>query len=77
MLYAIVTGSPASRDVGTLVDLAQTDGWDVCVIASPDGRQFIDDEALSAQTGHLVRSTYKDSTAPDMLPAPDAGRGAR
>ncbi len=28
VLYAIVTGSPASRDVGTLVDLAQTDGWD-------------------------------------------------
>ncbi|MCA1672474.1 MAG: flavoprotein, partial [Actinobacteria bacterium] len=35
VLYAIVTGSPASRDVGKLVDLAQTDGWDVCVIASP------------------------------------------
>ena len=44
---ATPTGSPASRDVGTLVDLAQTDGWDVCVIASPHGRQFIDDEALS------------------------------
>jgi phosphopantothenoylcysteine synthetase/decarboxylase len=72
VLYAIVTGSPASRDVGTLVDLAQTDGWDVCVIASPNGRQFIDDEALSAQTGHLVRSTYKDPTAPDVLPAADA-----
>ena len=67
-----VTGSPASRDVGTLVDLAQTDGWDVCVIASPDGRQFIDDQALSAQTGHLVRSTYRDPTAPDVLPPADA-----
>ena len=72
LLYAIVTGSPASRGVGTLVDLAQTDGWDVCVIASPNGRQFINDEALSAQTGHLVRSTYKDPTAPDVLPAADA-----
>lgn len=72
VLYAIVTGSPAARDVGTLVDLAQPGGWDVCVIASPDGRRFIDDEALSAKTGHQVRSVYKDPTAPDALPPADA-----
>lgn len=71
-LYSIVTGSPASRDVGKLVDLAQSDSWDVCVIASPDGRRFIDDEALSAKTGHMVRSVYKDPTAPDVLPPADA-----
>lgn len=45
VLYAIVTGSPAARDIGTLVDLAQADGWDVCVVASPDGRRFIDVDA--------------------------------
>ncbi len=72
VLYAIVTGSPAARDVGKLVDLAHSDGWDVCVIASPDGRRFIDDEALSAKTGHRVRSVYKDPTAPDVLPPANA-----
>lgn len=72
VVYAIVTGSPAARDIGKLVDLAQGDGWDVCVIASPNGRQFIDDEALSAKTGHMVRSVYKDPTAPDELPPADA-----
>ncbi len=72
VLYAIVTGSPAARDVGKLVDLAQADGWEVCVIASPDGRRFIDTEALAAKTGHVVRSTYKDPDAPDVLPPADA-----
>lgn len=60
VLYAIVTGSPAARDVGKLVALAQADGWDVCVVASPDGRRFIDTEQLAAQTGHIVRSQYKE-----------------
>jgi hypothetical protein len=46
VLYAIVTGSPATRDIGKLVDLAQSDGWDVCVIASPNGYQFIHADAM-------------------------------
>lgn len=72
VLYAIVTGSPAARDVGRLVDLAHTDGWDVCVVASPEGRRFIDTDTLAATTGHPVRSQYKDPDAPDILPPADA-----
>lgn len=72
VLYALVTGSPAASDVGRLVDLAQSDGWEVCVIASPDGQRFIDCDALSAKTGHVVRSSYKDPEAPDVLPPADA-----
>lgn len=72
VLYAIVTGSPAARDVGKLVDIAQADGWEVCVIASPNGRQFIDVEALAVKTGHQVRSAYKEPDAPDVLPPADA-----
>ncbi|WP_067564743.1 flavoprotein [Nocardia acidivorans] len=72
VLYAIVTGSPAARDVGKLVDLAQTDGCDVCVIASPDGKRFINVDALEAKTGHPVRSQYKEPDAPDVLPPADA-----
>jgi phosphopantothenoylcysteine synthetase/decarboxylase len=72
VLYAIGTGSPAARDIGKLVDLAQADGWDVCVIASPNGRRFIDADALSAKTGHTVRSEYKNPEAPDALPPADA-----
>jgi phosphopantothenoylcysteine synthetase/decarboxylase len=72
VLYVIVCGSPAARRVDVLVDLAQRDGWDVCVVASPDGRKFIDVSALAAQTGHLVRSEYKNPGDPDLLPDADA-----
>ncbi|MCX4096543.1 flavoprotein [Nocardia sp. alder85J] len=71
VLYAIVTGSTVAANVGALVDLAQGDGWDVCVIASPEGRRFIDVDELVAKTGHPVRSQYKDPGAPDALPPAD------
>ncbi|WP_067465867.1 flavoprotein [Nocardia amamiensis] len=71
VLYALVTGSPAARDVGKLVALAQADGWEVCVIASPSGTRFIDVDGLAAQTGHPVRSEYKEPGTPDVLPPPD------
>lgn len=72
VLYAIVCGAPPARDVGKLVDLAQEAGWDVCLIASPDGRRFIDADALTAKTGHTVRSEYKQPDAVDELPPADA-----
>jgi phosphopantothenoylcysteine synthetase/decarboxylase len=72
VLYAIVTGSPAARDVAKLVDLAHADGWGVCVIASPHGYPFIDAEALAAKTGHPVRHQYKAPEDPDVLPPADA-----
>jgi phosphopantothenoylcysteine decarboxylase len=72
VLYVIACGTPAARRVGALVELAQRDGWDVCVVTSPDGRKFIDTPALANQTGHPVRSEYKNPGDPDVLPEPDA-----
>lgn len=72
VLYVLVCGSPMARDVGVLVDLAQADGWDVCVITTPDGRKFVDVPALQAQTGHPVRSYYKNPGDSDVLPPADA-----
>jgi phosphopantothenoylcysteine decarboxylase len=72
VLYALVCGSPMARDVGILVDLAQRDGWDVCVITTPDGRKFVDVAALQDQTGHPVRTHYKNPGEPDLLPPADA-----
>src|SRR5262245_51274293 len=70
VLYVIVCGSPVAHDVGTLVDLAQRDRWDVCLVATPAGRKFIDVPALAAQTGHPVRSSFKNPGDPDLLPEP-------
>jgi phosphopantothenoylcysteine decarboxylase len=72
VLYILVCGSPMARDVGILVDLAHADGWEVCVITTPDGRKFVDVAALQAQTGHPVRTYYKSPGDPDVLPPADA-----
>ena len=72
VLYILVCGSPMARDVGILVRLAHQDGWEVCVITTPDGRKFVDVAALQAQTGHPVRTYYKSPGDPDVLPEPDA-----
>ncbi|XLD90489.1 flavoprotein [Polymorphospora sp. A560] len=72
VLYIIACGSPLARKVGRLVALAQDQGWDVCVVTTPDGRKFVDVPALAAQTTHPVRSNYKNPGDPDVLPPPDA-----
>lgn len=72
VLYVIACGSPLARDVGRLVELAHSDGWDVCVVVTPDGGKFVDVPALERQTGHPVRSRYKNPGDPDVLPAAEA-----
>ena len=72
VLYILACGSPIARDVDVLVSLAQHDGWEVCVITTPDGRRFVDVAALQAQTGHPVRTDYKWPGDPDVLPEADA-----
>ncbi len=68
VLYVIACGSPAARRVGTLIDLAQRSGWDVCAVLSPDACKFVDRPALAAQTGHPVRVNYKSPGDPDIQP---------
>ena len=70
VLYIIACGAPPARDVSRLVEAAQDSGWDACVLA-----HAVSDEVprLSLrslkQTGHPVRSDYKDPSDPDSLPA--------
>ncbi len=72
VLYVIACGSPAARDVHILIELAQNAGWEVCVVATPSGRKFVDAPALAAQTGHAVRVDFKNPGDPDVLPEPHA-----
>lgn len=72
VLYAVACGSPPAGYISRLVTLAQQAGWQVCVIATPDGRKFIDAAALAAQTGYPVRSDYKNPGDRDVLPVADA-----
>ena len=68
VLYVVACGSPVARNVNVLVGLAQSDGWEVCVVATPDGRKFLDGSALATQTGHPVRSDFKNPGDIDLLP---------
>jgi phosphopantothenoylcysteine synthetase/decarboxylase len=72
VLYVIACGAPPTSEAGRLVSLAQDRGWDTCVLTSPSGRRFADVGALEKQTGHPVRSEYKNPGEPDVLPEPDA-----
>jgi len=72
VLYIISCGSPAAAHVPRLVELTQNDGWQVCVIASPHGRRFLDIPRLEQLTGYPVRSEYKQPDEPDILPRADA-----
>jgi hypothetical protein len=72
VLYSIVCGSPAARDVDNLIRIARGHGWDVCLVATPDALKFIDVPRLSELTGHPVRHRYKYPGEPDLLPSADA-----
>jgi phosphopantothenoylcysteine synthetase/decarboxylase len=68
VLYVITCATPAARDIGRLVSMAQERGWTVCVIATPLALRFIDVAALERQTGYPVRSDYKQPGTADVLP---------
>lgn len=73
VLYAVVCGAGPAADVEKLVSAALADGWDVFVIATPAGLEFVDVAALESQTGHPVRSTYRNHDQPRRrMPPADA-----
>ncbi|MGP4024188.1 flavoprotein [Actinomadura sp. 3N407] len=64
VLYVIVCAAGPAGDVGKLVTLAHQRRWDVQIIATPSALDFIDTQALEAQTGHPVRSQYRKPGEP-------------
>jgi phosphopantothenoylcysteine synthetase/decarboxylase len=72
VLYVVACGAGPARQLPDFVGFGQRQGWDVCVIATPDGMKFLDATCLADQTGHPVRSQYKQPDEPDVLPPADA-----
>ena len=72
VLYVIACGGSPAGQLPDFVRFAQGQGWDVCVIATPDGTKFLDTEELTELTGHPVRVHYKHPDEPDVLPPPNA-----
>jgi phosphopantothenoylcysteine synthetase/decarboxylase len=72
VLYVVACGARPAMQLPDFVGFAQRRGWDVCMIATPDGTKFLDAGPLAEQTGHPVRSQYKHPDEPDELPPADA-----
>jgi phosphopantothenoylcysteine synthetase/decarboxylase len=72
VVYLITCATLAAADIGKLVTLAQDAGWQPCVIVTPKALNFIDRQALEAQTGYPVRADYKHPSEADALPKAEA-----
>jgi phosphopantothenoylcysteine synthetase/decarboxylase len=72
VLYVIACGGRPAASLVDFVGFAQAEGWDVCVIVTPDGTKFLDAAPLAELTGHPVRVQYKHPDEPDVLPPADA-----
>lgn len=72
VLYIITCASSSAPLVYRLVQEAQMAAWDVCVILTPQARNFVDSALLEQLTRHPVRSEYKHPDEPDVLPRADA-----
>jgi phosphopantothenoylcysteine synthetase/decarboxylase len=72
VLYIIACGGRPAGQLPAFVSFAQEQGWDVCVVATPDGTKFLKAAALAELTNHPVRSQYKQPDEPDVLPPADA-----
>jgi hypothetical protein len=72
VLYIIICASSSAPLAEKLVIQAQTDGWDVCVLTTPQGCKFFDLAKFEELTGHPIRSEYKHPQEPDVLPRADA-----
>ena len=72
VLYLVACGGRPAGRRGPCIERLHVQGWEVCVVATPSALKFMDTVALGAQTGHVVRSEYKQPDEPDVLPAADA-----
>ena len=72
VLYLIVCAAPPAQQTPDVVSSLQQEGWDVCVIATPQASRWMDLAVLETLTGHIVRTDYKLPWEADPLPKADA-----
>ena len=72
VLYLVACGAYPAGQLPAFVRDTQAQGWDVCVIATPNGLKFLDEGNIAGLCGHPVRTRYKRPDEPDLLPSPDA-----
>jgi hypothetical protein len=73
-LYLFCSAAPPVFDIASVIEDAQSRGWDVCLGLTPTAAEWLADSlsGLEILTGHPVRSQYKSPGEPDVWPAADA-----
>ncbi|MFI7285522.1 flavoprotein [Streptomyces anulatus] len=71
-LYVVVCAAGVAREADRLFATAQDAGWEVGVIATPQGLGFLDAVAVEKQTGYPIRSAWRSPGDPRPFPDPDA-----
>ncbi len=72
VLYLIVCAAPPAQQMYEFIPVLQSQGWDVCVISTPQAARWLQIRELEAISGHLVRTDYKLPGEADPLPKADA-----
>jgi phosphopantothenoylcysteine decarboxylase len=72
VLYLIVCAAPPAQQTADVVPVLQSDGWEVCVITTPQASRWVDRTPLEQLTGHVVRTDYKLPGEAGPLPKADA-----
>ncbi|MFE5860074.1 flavoprotein [Streptomyces virginiae] len=73
-LYLFGSAAPPVFDVASVIEDAQSRGWDVCLGLTPTAADRLAEglDGLAALTGHPVRSRYKRPGEADVWPTADA-----
>jgi len=72
VLHVVVCAAPPASEVGGLVELARSRGWEVQVITTPQATGWVDSETLARVSGRAVRSVSRLPGEEKTVPAPDA-----
>lgn len=72
-LYLFGSAAPPVFQTAEVIEMAQADGWDVCLGLTPSAARWLDDslDDLTELTGHPVRSEYKLPGEQDAWPKAD------
>jgi len=73
VVYLLGAAAPPVRDIASVVELLQADGWDVCLGLTRTAAEWLAPylPGLEALTGHPVRSRFGLPGEPDPWPEPD------
>src|SRR6185437_14024096 len=72
VLYLVICAAPPAAQIHEFIPIAQQHQWDVCIIATPNVKPFINMPQLEELTGYPVRIEYRMPNEGKQSPESDA-----